>query len=141
MSRVITAGESTFTPRKETYSVLLAREELAEREDELRDRVNGLAIRITHAEQMMQGLADEDGPFRHDALAELQGELKQLRGEYRAASSELFVFRLEVIAQRLDPTPEVQVLLDHWDDGDYERALEVLDERPTSGTPMDAPGS
>jgi hypothetical protein len=141
VSRVITAGESTFTPRKETYSVLLAREELAEREDELRDRVNGLAIRITHAEQAMQGLADEDGPFRQDALEGLQRELKGLRAEYRAASSELFVFRLEVIAQRLDPTPDVQVLLDHWDDGDYERALEVLDERPTSGTPMGAPGS
>ena len=47
--RVITAGDQTFRPRKETYSVILAREEQAAREGDLRDVVNGYATQITHA--------------------------------------------------------------------------------------------
>lgn len=137
MSGVITAGDQTFRPRKETYAVLLAREELAEREDELRDNANALATRIVHAEQRMVGLADEDGDFRDDELERIRGDLRELRRQHRAATNELFLFRLELCAQRLDPTPEVQFLLDHWDEDDYEKAMRVLDERPTSGTPKD----
>lgn len=135
--RVITAGDQTFRPRKETYAVILAREEQAAREGDLRDVVNGYATQITHANQRMVDLADGDGDFDTDALAAIQAELHDLRGLHHTASTELFLFRLELLAQRLDPTPEVQVLLDNWDDQDYEAAMEILDARPTSRTPTD----
>lgn len=133
--RVITAGDQTFTPRKETYSVILAREEQAAKEGDLRDVVNGYATQITHANQRMVDLADGDGAFDTEALAAIQAELHDLRAQHHAASTELFMFRLGLLAQRLDPTPDVQLLLDHWGDEDYEAAMEILDARPTSQTP------
>lgn len=135
--RVIAAGDQTFTPRKETYAVILAREEQAAREGDLRDIVNGYATRITHANQRMVDLADADGDFDVSALEAIQAELHDLRGQHHTASTELFIFRLGLLAQRLDPTPDVQLLLDHWGDEDYEAAMEILDARPTSRTPTD----
>lgn len=85
----------------------------------------------------MVDLADGDGDFDVDALTAIQAELHDLRGAHHQASTELFMFRLGLLAQRLDPTPDVQLLLDHWDDQDYEAAMEILDARPTSRTPTD----
>ncbi len=104
--RVITAGDQTFTPRKETYSVILAREEQAAKEGDLRDVVNGYATQITHANQRMVDLADGDGAFDTEALAAIQAELHDLRAQHHAASTDLFMFPWQ-LAERLDPTPDV----------------------------------
>lgn len=141
MSRAITIGPRSVAPARETYAVLLAREELAAEEDRLRGVVNGLAVRIAHNQYRIQDLANSEGPFPEGELAELTSDGERLATLERQARNELFLHRLRIMAQRLDPQPELDELLEHWTEADYEAALEALDARPTDRTPTGPQGS
>lgn len=71
MSAPITIGECTFTPRRETYAVLLERTALEEELGDAVDTVNAVAIELAHAQNQMVALADEEGEFDAAALHEI----------------------------------------------------------------------
>ncbi len=131
MGAPIRIGDQEFHPRRETYEVLLGREELDEREGELVDEANGLMVEMQHTFRRLTGLVDKEGDFDADERERLKAQRKELRAKMRAAQRDLFRTRIEAVALRLDPTPEVDWLLANLDEAELEQVMEALSARPT----------
>lgn len=141
MSAPITIGECTFTPRRETYAVLLERTALEEELGDAVDTVNAVAIELAHAQNQMVALADEEGEFDAAALHEIRERRRALRVRNNEARVELFRARLALIASRLEPAPEVDWLLENLDEPALEKLTDALNERPTLGSAIESAGS
>jgi hypothetical protein len=141
MSDEIKIGPDTFTPARQTFKQLLELSPLQDKVDALRDEVIGLRGQLDHAEAAMFALADAEGDYDLARLDELKRKRRELRERTNAAAVEHFKSRVDLIAVRLVPRPDVDFLLEHLDAEDLDRVVEELN-RPTkppsdqgSGTP------
>lgn len=131
MSTEITIGDQIFTPARQTFGVLLELAPLQERVGDLADEVIGLQAQMDHAGGELVDLADQAGDFNANRREELKAQRSDLRKELISVAAEHFKARIELIAVRLQPQPEVEFLLEHMDADDLERVLDQLNQRPT----------
>jgi hypothetical protein len=132
-AETITIGGQEFRPRKRTYAAFLAAAPHQDAIGDQRDIYVGLQVELEHAQAALVELAEADGEFDAGQRDELVKKRAELRRSASEAAIALFRLRLQEVAARLEPQPEVEYLLENLDDQGLDEVLDVLNaERPTT---------
>lgn len=137
MSEPIRIADREFQARRVTGAGLLERAGLEDEIGDAIDAVNAIAVELEHAEGRLFALAEIDSEefdtSRREGLLE---QRRALRREHSSAQVTLFRLRLQAIARRLEPEPDVEFLLSEVEEGSLQELVaEINAARPTRSAP------